>query len=238
MTNMSSSSRTCRLSSSEIKLSWTFSPGRIPTSSIGTVGRDGGDEVHDAHARDLRHEDLAAPHQLGAADGERDALLERDPEARHGSIGHRHAAGGALRGEERDHAAAAADDVAVAHHARARCRGGDRTRCPGRAASRRRAWWRRRDSAGSRPCRSRARSRASRPGRSPHRSRSSCRGRWSGWPRTGCTRTPGSASSPRRGRRRRRRAWRARAGRGRGRRPRRSGATPRDRHGAAPSPTA
>src|SRR5262245_14213659 len=80
-------------------------------------GRHRGHEVHDAHARNLRHEDLAAPHQLRAADGEVDALGERDPEAGHRPIGHGHAPRRPLRREERDHAAAAPDDVAVAHDA-------------------------------------------------------------------------------------------------------------------------
>src|SRR5437867_2003246 len=71
------------------------------------------DEVHDPHARDLGHEDLAAPHQLRRADRELDALLERDPEARHRPVGYRDAAGRALCREQGDHAPAAADDVAV-----------------------------------------------------------------------------------------------------------------------------
>src|SRR6266545_299019 len=79
-------------------------------------GRNRLDQIHDPHARDLGDEDLAAPHLLRAADGELDALLEPDPEARHGPVGHGHAPRGALGREERDHAAAAADHIAVAHH--------------------------------------------------------------------------------------------------------------------------
>src|SRR2546428_6165126 len=53
------------------------------------AGRHRLDEVEDAHTGDLRHEDLAAPHDLGAPDRERDALLEADPEPGHARIGHR-----------------------------------------------------------------------------------------------------------------------------------------------------
>src|SRR5437867_5435276 len=78
------------------------------------------DQVHDPHARDLGDEDLAAPHQLRRTDRELDALLERDPEARHRAVGHRHPPARTLRREERHHAPAAADDIAVAHDGEAR----------------------------------------------------------------------------------------------------------------------
>ena len=54
----------------------------------------------------------------------RTALVEREPEARHPRIGDGHSPGLALLEEQRDHAAAAADDVAVAHATeRSRVRG-------------------------------------------------------------------------------------------------------------------
>src|SRR5215468_7227095 len=80
------------------------------------AGRHGLDQVHHPHAGDLGHEDLAALREPGAADREFDALLQADPEARHPLVRHRDGPRLPLRLEERDHAAAAADDVAVAHH--------------------------------------------------------------------------------------------------------------------------
>src|SRR5262249_51073585 len=79
--------------------------------------RDHLDQVLDAHARDLGHEDLAAAHELGAADSKLDAALETDPEPCHCAVRDRDAARRALGLEQRDHAAAAADDIAVADHA-------------------------------------------------------------------------------------------------------------------------
>src|SRR5262245_611073 len=58
------------------------------------------DEVEDAHAGDLGHEDLAALHQLRAADGKADAVLQAEPEARHAGVRHRDRARRALGGEE------------------------------------------------------------------------------------------------------------------------------------------
>ena len=62
------------------------------------------------------HEDLAAVHQLEAVAGRtRTPWSQRDPEARHARVGDRAARPvSALLAEERDDAAAAADDVAVA----------------------------------------------------------------------------------------------------------------------------
>src|SRR5262249_2946514 len=74
-------------------------------------------QIHAAHARDLRPEDLAALHAVGAADRELHAVLETDPEPGHGAIGDLDTARRALGLEERDHAPAAADDVAVADDA-------------------------------------------------------------------------------------------------------------------------
>ena len=45
--------------------------------------------VDDAHARDTRHEDLAASHPPQRRDDERHRLLERDPETGHSLVGDR-----------------------------------------------------------------------------------------------------------------------------------------------------
>src|SRR2546426_6683374 len=79
-----------------------------------TSGRHRRDQVEDPHTGDLWDDDLATPHELGAADRKFHALLEPHPEARHGPIRHRYAARHALGRAEWDHAAPAADDVAVA----------------------------------------------------------------------------------------------------------------------------
>src|SRR5262245_17056459 len=80
--------------------------------------RHGPGQLHHPHARELGHKDLAALRKAGAADSKLDALLEPDPESRHAGISHRHRARGSLRAEERDHAAPATDDVAVAYDRR------------------------------------------------------------------------------------------------------------------------
>src|SRR2546426_1083130 len=77
-------------------------------------------EVDHAHARDARHEYLAAAHALERGDHEGDALLERQPETGHALVGERDAAEALLLLEKRDDAATAADDVAVAHAGEAR----------------------------------------------------------------------------------------------------------------------
>ena len=79
--------------------------------------RDRLDQIEDPHARDLRDIDLAAAHHLGASNRERHPLLEADPESGHAGVGHRDGARRTLGGEKWDHAATAADDVAVAHRA-------------------------------------------------------------------------------------------------------------------------
>src|SRR5262249_31116603 len=78
------------------------------------VGRNRRGELDDPHARNLRDEDLAADHLLCARDHELDGLREGDEEPRHPEIGDRQRAGLPLLQEQRDHAAATADDVAVA----------------------------------------------------------------------------------------------------------------------------
>src|SRR5581483_11347461 len=83
-------------------------------------GGDGARQIDDVHARNLGHEDLAAVHALETHENEPDRLLQSDPEARHLGVGHRQHAGGAHFLKKRNHAAAAAHDVAVAHHAEAR----------------------------------------------------------------------------------------------------------------------
>jgi len=98
-------------------ISWSFSPGRIPTTSAAPSG-PGLRQVGQPHRRDLGHEDFAAEHPGEALVDEIHALLERDPEPRHPRVGDRNLLG--LRAdellEEGDDRAARADDVAVAHH--------------------------------------------------------------------------------------------------------------------------
>ena len=170
------------------------------------AGRDRLGEVDDAHRRDLRDEDLAALHAArGASSTRSTACVERDPEAGHALVGDR----------ER------ARSRACSRNTGRRCRG-CRRRC--RSARTRSAVWRvagvgvalhedllgaelgravevdrvdglvgrERDDRGDAVRRSRRRRRAGR------------RGRWSAPPRTGCTRRPAPASSPRRARRCRR----------------------------------
>ena len=105
-------------------ISCSFSPGRMPTILCGSVRapwRAARSTM--LHRGNLRHEDLAAVHALEALEHEVDALLQRDPEARHARVGDRQV-GRALRRcsllEERHHRAARADHVAVAHHGEAR----------------------------------------------------------------------------------------------------------------------
>ena len=78
------------------------------------LGRHRLRQIDHFHARNLGHEDLAAVHPADRRQHQRHALIERDPEARHVRVGDRQHTAGALRREERNHAAAAADDVPVA----------------------------------------------------------------------------------------------------------------------------
>src|SRR5205807_5665549 len=70
-------------------------------------------QIQNAHARNLGHEDLAALHRAQAVDDEVHPLLQSDPEASHSFVGDGNDPGLALFDEQRDHAAAAPDDVAV-----------------------------------------------------------------------------------------------------------------------------
>ena len=102
--------------------SCNFSPGRMPTIFCCSPGASADGEIHDAHRRDLRHEDLAAVHPLKILEDEIHALLERDPEAGHLGVGDRQviAASGNLAPEKRHDRAARANHVAVAHDGEAR----------------------------------------------------------------------------------------------------------------------
>src|SRR5690242_1573516 len=80
-------------------------------------GRDGLRQIGDLHAGDLGHEDLATLHALDATNDEPDALVEREPEARHALVSNREAFVLRLFQENRDDAAAAADDIAIARTA-------------------------------------------------------------------------------------------------------------------------
>jgi hypothetical protein len=73
--------------------------------------------VGDAIRGNFRDQDLAAPGVLQAPQDHLHAFLETDIETSHLRIGDRQHAGFALLEEERDHRAAAAHDIAVAHHA-------------------------------------------------------------------------------------------------------------------------
>jgi hypothetical protein len=82
--------------------------------------RERSGDVHHPHARALGHEHLAALDEPHAAQDEVDRLVERDPEARHPLVGDVDDPRAGLLAEHRHHAAAAADDVAVAHGREAR----------------------------------------------------------------------------------------------------------------------
>ena len=71
-------------------------------------------EIDDAHARDLRDHDLAAPHVLESLQNELDPLAERDPKPGHAGVGDRDGSGLTLGHEKRNDTAARADHVAVA----------------------------------------------------------------------------------------------------------------------------
>src|SRR5258708_7486428 len=57
-----------------------------------TAGRKCTHQIHDAHARNPRHEHFTAVHALEAGDDEVDSLIEREPEPSHPPIGDCHPA--------------------------------------------------------------------------------------------------------------------------------------------------
>ncbi len=83
-------------------------------------GGDGLREVQQPHAGDLGNKNLAAVHLLQAADHELHALLERQPESGHASIGNRDLPAPALFQKNRDHASPAAHHVPIARTTEAR----------------------------------------------------------------------------------------------------------------------
>ena len=107
------------------------------------VRRHRAGEIDDVHARDLRHEDLAAVHHRAGrrARSRRPARsVIQNRVMRASVIGRLSAPCRDQLAEERNHAAARADDVAVAHHGEARV---------GRAAT---DGWRRRRSCRTQAC--------------------------------------------------------------------------------------
>ena len=115
-TNTSPASIACRASSEVIRISCSFSPGRMPISSCGTSGAI-------ARARSTTCIDgilgtnTSPPSMFSSAyEHEVDRLGQRDPKARHALVGDRDAAVALeLLLEHGHHRAAGADDVAVAH---------------------------------------------------------------------------------------------------------------------------
>src|SRR5688572_32537513 len=71
-------------------------------------------KVNDLGTGDLRHEDLAAFHLIDAAHHKADALLERQPEARHALIGDGNSSTRTLLEEERHHGTPAPHNVPIA----------------------------------------------------------------------------------------------------------------------------
>src|SRR5580704_8200367 len=69
---------------------------------------------HQLHTRNLGNKNFAAMHLFDTANHESDSLLARDPEACHAGIGDRYPAALALLLENRNHAATAAQHIAVA----------------------------------------------------------------------------------------------------------------------------
>src|SRR5262249_10998370 len=72
-------------------------------------------QIDQTHAGNLGHEYLAALHAIHRAKDEVDALLESQPEARHSGVGESQHSCFAHFIEQRSDAAAATDDIAVAH---------------------------------------------------------------------------------------------------------------------------
>ena len=83
-------------------------------------GRDCTRDVDDPRARDLGDKDLAPMQPAERMAHQLHALLERDPEARHPLIGDRNDTGLPAFQEQRNHAAPASHDIAVADDGEAR----------------------------------------------------------------------------------------------------------------------
>src|SRR6185369_13951070 len=81
---------------------------------------DGPCHINQAHARNLRHENLPAMHLLKTLHHKPDALFECDPEARHARVGHRDLSPLTLLLKNRNDAAAASQYVSVASAAEPR----------------------------------------------------------------------------------------------------------------------